>query len=124
MRPPSVVGKPSVIHSKLIQPNNAAAAASWVFTKACTATSFAPKAEPALKPNHPNHRIPAPRRASGTECGAICSPGHPRRRPSTKTMASVEKPELISTTVPPAKSSTPRLASHPPGLNTQCARGT
>ena len=54
----------------------------------------------------------------------MLSLGQPRRRPSTSTMASVEKPELISTTVPPAKSSTPRWANHPSGLNTQWARGT
>src|SRR5579875_152685 len=121
---PRVVGKRSFTRSKMAQPSRPAAAANWVLTKACTATSFAPRAEPALNPNHPNHSSPAPSRLRGTEWGAICSPGHPRRRPSTSTMARVEKPELISTTVPPAKSSTPRRASQPSGLNTQWANGT
>ena len=38
----------------------AAAAAKWVFTSACTATSLPASAEPALNPNQPNHRIPVP----------------------------------------------------------------
>ncbi|MNF92215.1 hypothetical protein D3C84_748520 [compost metagenome] len=38
----------------------AAAAATVVVPKACTAKPFDPKAEPALKPNHPNHNKPVP----------------------------------------------------------------
>ena len=66
-------------------------------------------AEPALKPNQPNHRIPAPIIVNGSECGATASRGQPWRRPITKASASAEAPELISTTLPPAKSSTPLL---------------
>lgn len=35
--------------------------ARFVFAKATTASKFAPKAEPALKPNHANQRSPVPK---------------------------------------------------------------
>src|SRR5215217_137916 len=46
--------------SKNIQDKPAAAAAVFVVEKAETESAFAPKAEPALKPNHPNHNNPVP----------------------------------------------------------------
>src|SRR5450759_650099 len=121
---PRVVATCSLKASNTSHINNPAAAANWVFTNALTATLLAPNADPALNPNQPNQRMPAPNRVRGTEGGCIDALGHPRRRPSTNTTARVENPELISTTVPPAKSSTPRWASHPPGLKAQWARGT
>ena len=60
---PSTVGLPRDIHSEAIQPSAAAAAAVLVVTKAFTATPEASSALPALKPNHPNQRRPASRRA-------------------------------------------------------------
>src|SRR5829696_7613564 len=46
--------------SKNIHDKPAAAAAVLVVEKAETAKEFAPSAEPALKPNHPNQSIPVP----------------------------------------------------------------
>ena len=43
----------------------AAAEAMCVTTKALAARPFAARALPALKPNHPNHRIKTPKEASG-----------------------------------------------------------
>ena len=53
--------------------------------------------------------------------GGIASRGHERRLPSTRITASAAAPALMCTTAPPAKSSAPRLNSHPFGLNTQWA---
>ena len=94
-----------------------------VFTSACTARPSARSAEPALNPNHPNHKSPVPINVSGSECGGIGAWGQPRRRPMTSTTASAAIPALMCTTVPPAKSSAPRRASQPAGANTQCATG-
>ena len=99
-------------------------AASCVLTSAWAATLPADRAEPALKPNQPNHSTPAPTRVSGSECGGIASPGQPRRRPRTIASARADAPEFISTTDPPAKSSTPICASQPVGEKTQWASGT
>jgi hypothetical protein len=67
--------------------------------------------------------MPVPISVSGRECGGIGVPGQPRRRPMTMTTASAAIPALMCTTVPPAKSSAPRLNSHPSGAKTQCATG-
>ena len=40
------------------------------------------------------------------------------------TQANAEAPELIWTTVPPAKSNAPRLRTHPPTAHTQSASGS
>ncbi len=53
----------------LIQASIAAQAPSWVFTRAYPATFPADSALPALKPNQPNHKIPAPSSTSGTLWG-------------------------------------------------------
>ena len=55
---PRVVAWPSLTLSTISQPSMAAAAAMLVLTKAWAAWKLAPSAEPALKPNQPNHRIP------------------------------------------------------------------
>ena len=57
----------------------AAAAAMLVTMKALAARPLAATAEPALKPNQPNHRRPAPRTVIGTSCGSIRSPLATRR---------------------------------------------
>ena len=90
---------------------------------ACAAMPFAASAEPALKPNQPNHRMPVPSNVRGSECGGDGWLGQPRRRPITITATSAAIPALMWTTVPPAKSSAPRRNSHPAGENTQCATG-
>jgi hypothetical protein len=81
-------------------------------------------AEPALKPNQPNHSSAAPSITSGTLCGRIGSFLKPTRLPSTSAQANAPAPELISTAVPPAKSITCSLALMKPfGEKTQCATG-
>ena len=68
---PSVVGWPLRSRSTISHASIAAAAATNVLMNAWAARPFAPSAEPALKPNHPNHRIPVPSMVSGSECGGI-----------------------------------------------------
>ena len=121
---PSVVACLVVTFSTAIHPSRPMHAASCVLTSAWAATLPADRADPALKPNQPNQSTPAPTRVSGSECGGIGSPGQPRRRPRTIASARADAPEFISTTEPPAKSSTPICASQPFGENTQWARGT
>ena len=120
---PSVVAWPVRRRSTISQPSIAAAAAMCVFTSAWAAMPSPLSAEPALKPNQPNHRMPAPMSVNGSACGGIGWLGQPFRFPSRMTAASAAIPALMWTTVPPAKSSAPRLNSHPAGENTQCATG-
>src|SRR4051794_30227295 len=127
---PSVVGWPSRIRSTRSQPITAAAVATWVLVKARAARPLAASAEPALKPNQPNHSRPAPSMTNGRLCGLNCAFGQPLRLPSTIASASPAAPALMWTAVPPAKSSTPRAASQPaplpfasPKLKTQWATG-
>ena len=100
----------------------AAAAAVLVTMKALAARPFAATAEPALNPNQPNHSRPAPRTVIGTSCGSIGSP-LTARRPISSATTSAETPELMWTTVPPAKSSAPSLNSQPSADQTQWASG-
>jgi hypothetical protein len=108
------------------QVTTAAAAASMVVTKARTARPSAARAEPALKPNHPNHRSDAPRMTNGTLCGSSAFSSAPSRRwrgPRMIAATRAETPALTWTTVPPAKSSAPIPAIQPPGPHTQWASG-
>ena len=57
-----------------------AAVATWVLTRARAAVPFAPRAEPALKPNQPNHSSPAPSITSGRLWGRIGSRPKPDRK--------------------------------------------
>ena len=59
----------------------AADAAMEVFMTAWAATPLAASAEPALKPNQPNHRMPVPSSVSGSEWGGMASRGQLARRP-------------------------------------------
>ena len=63
---PTPEGFPRRNHSTAIQTTMPADAPNWVFTSALVATGPALPALPALNPNHPNQRIPAPSRTSGT----------------------------------------------------------
>ena len=81
---------------------------------AWAAWPLAARAEPALKPNQPNHRMPVPIITSGIECGGSPSRGQPLRLPSTSTAARAAMPALTWMAVPPAKSSEPRWPSQPP----------
>src|ERR1700733_15483195 len=68
---PRAVGLPLCIPSAIDQPMAADAAAKCVFTKALVASELAPRALPALKPNHPTQRRQAPRKLSTMEWDAI-----------------------------------------------------
>src|SRR5437667_5582778 len=78
---PTVVGFPVLIHSGMIQPSTAVAVARCVATNALPARPPEARADPALKPNHPNHRMAAPSTTNGTLCGTNASLPHPRRLP-------------------------------------------
>ena len=71
--PPSIVGFPVIFHSTNIHVNAAEAAEVFVAIKAMEARPLAPSALPALNPNHPNQRRPAPMMAIGRLCGGIGS---------------------------------------------------
>ena len=83
---------------------------------------LAASALPALNPNHPNHRTPAPSSVNGTLCGSSDEDGYSRRLPSASATATAAIAAFTCTTVPPAKSSAPICASQPPP-QTQCAIG-
>src|SRR5271168_2345984 len=68
---PTKVGAPAKIHSQAAQLIAAAAVAVLVTTKALVASGPAQIAEPALKPNQPNHNKEAPIMTKGT----LCMPG-------------------------------------------------
>ena len=78
---PIVVTLPLRSRSRRIHPSTAAAAPSCVFTNALDAKAFEASALPALNPNHPNHRIPAPKITNGTLCGDMSSDPWPLRLP-------------------------------------------
>ena len=84
-----------------------AAAEKCVATKALEALPSAAKALPALKPNQPTHNRAAPMVVYVKLCGGIASEPNPSRRPTNSAQIKAETPELICTTVPPAKSSAP-----------------
>src|SRR5215468_7109736 len=114
-----MVGLPFATHSLITHDSAAAAAAICVTTKALTASPFAPRAEPALKPNQPTHNNEAPITVNGKLCGAVGSTPYPSRLPIIRIATRAEIPDLMWTTVPPAKSSPPRLRSQPPVPQTQ-----
>ncbi len=110
--------------SKNTQPSIAAAEAVLVVANASTATSLAASADPALKPNQPNHSMPVPSRTYGMlagSCGSLAM--WVWRRPRTSAPASAARPADMCTTVPPAKSSTPICRSQPCGCQVMCASG-
>ncbi len=100
-----------------------AAAAAAVLISACAAMPSAARPSPALKPNQPNHRMPAPISTSGSELGRLAAFGQSLRRPTTSRTAIAAAPAEACTTSPPAQSCVPLEASQPCGLNTQCAIG-
>src|SRR3954452_14905688 len=112
---PSEVACPSRIFSVRSQPSEAAPVATIVLTQTTEAVLLAARAEPALKPNQPNHSRPAPVMTSVRLCGRIGSRPKPRRLPSTRARARPAAPALMCTAVPPAKSIALRLlAIQPP----------
>src|SRR3972149_2137002 len=116
---PSIVGFPCRIHSTNVHVIEAAAAAICVTTNALVASPPAERALPALNPNHPNQSRAAPMTTSVILCGGIGSLLYPILFPITRAAANAEIPELICTTVPPAKSRAPMFLIHPPPPHTQ-----
>src|SRR5262245_32915562 len=70
---PSAVGLPRCIHSIALHTTTAVEVAVEVLRKASVASGLAESAEPALKPNQPAQRRPAPIRHSGRLCGGMGS---------------------------------------------------
>ena len=86
-----------------------------MLTQTTEAVLLAATAEPALKPNQPNHSRPAPIITRVRLCGRIGSLRQPIRLPSTMARARPAMPALMCTAVPPAKSIAARsLAIQPP----------
>src|SRR5688572_8577030 len=79
---PRAVGLPLASHSVPHHERRAPAAARCVVAKATAARPPAARAEPALKPNQPNHRRPAPRTTSGMLLGFISTWPKPFLRPT------------------------------------------
>src|SRR5262245_46835612 len=80
---PTAVGLRDRMASRNVHTNSVAAGAIIVVTKARPATGLAASALPALNPNHPNQRSPAPSSVSGTLCGSIEDDGYSWRLPTT-----------------------------------------
>ncbi len=78
---PRAVGLPLWIHSAMVQPKAAAAAAKCVLTKALVASGPEPRAQPALNPNQPTQSRQAPIKLSTMECGGMVVWGYPMRLP-------------------------------------------
>ena len=127
---PREVAWPSRMRSVISQLKEAAAVATMVFTQTVAAVVPAAIAEPALKPNQPNHSKPAPIMTSVRLCGRIGSRFQPSRLPRMMARARPAAPALMWTAVPPAKSIAFKLlAIQPPTCspeeksNTQWATG-
>src|ERR1700730_16085448 len=80
------------------------AVAKVVAIKAFEETTSAATALPALNPYHPTQSIPVPIMQSTMLCGGIGSLLNPRRGPRIRQRINALHPEVIWTTVPPAKS--------------------
>src|SRR5512146_1139199 len=101
---PRTVGFFECTHSTLIQATAATAAAVLVLMNAAPASPLADRDEPALNPNHPNQRRPAP---VTTRVRLFGTSAEWRLLPRTRAPTRAATPALIWTTVPPAKSSAP-----------------
>src|SRR5215475_4387598 len=126
---PRALAFPFFSHSATLQPNAAAAAPKCVATNALDANPPAANALPALNPNQPTHSKQAPMKLKTKLCGGIGCLGKPTRLPIYSAQTSAETPEVMCTTVPPAKSRQgnfpPSVAfSNPPLPQTMCASGT
>src|SRR5512136_1111138 len=91
---PRVLGRPSS-QERTIQTRPAVAADVLVVRRAFTATPFAARAEPALKPNQPTHRSPAPSTVRGILFGSMGDLPKPLRGPITSAKARAEKPAAM-----------------------------
>src|SRR3989344_6223792 len=100
----SAEGLPFCAHESATHVSAAAAAAVLVTTNALAAKAPAASAEPALNPNHPNQRSAAPRITNGTLLALTEGSDWSNLLPTKIAAASAEKPALMCTTAPPAKS--------------------
>ena len=66
---PTAVGLRDRNRSMAVHATSVPAGASIVVANASAAMGLAASALPALKPNHPNHSMPAPSNVNGTLCG-------------------------------------------------------
>src|SRR6202040_4019779 len=80
------------------------AVAKVVAIKAFEETTSAATALPALNPYHPTQSIPVPIMQSTMLWGGIGSLLNPRRGPRIRQRINALQPEVMCTTVPPAKS--------------------
>src|SRR5688572_19010585 len=110
---PSMEGLPFRTHSASVHVSTAQAVARNVLMNASTAELPASSAEPALKPNQPNHSSDAPIMVMGRLCGVSASRPKPMRLPTTYAPTRPATPALMCTTVPPAKSSAPHCQMRP-----------
>src|ERR1700732_590148 len=108
---PNALACPFLSHSAAHHAKAALAAAKCVATNALDANPFEASALPALNPNHPTHNRHAPMKVSTRLCGGIGCFGNPVRLPRYSAHTSADTPELMCTTVPPAKSS---VGNRPP----------
>ena len=92
------------IHSRAPQVKAATPAASVVVMKAWAPTPSAARAEPALKPYQPTQSMPVPTAQSTMLCGVMAFLPKPMRGPRMMQSRSADQPEVMWTTVPPAKS--------------------
>ena len=86
----------------------------------------APRVDPGLKPNHPNHNINPPIAANGRLCPGIVFASPlllylPNLGPKTIAAANAAKPPIACTAAEPAKSLNPLKANQPLGFQTQLA---
>src|SRR5262244_3770236 len=68
---PTAVARPARTRSRSVQTTSVAAGANIVFTNARAAGAPAESALPALNPNQPNQRRPAPSSVNGTLWGRL-----------------------------------------------------
>src|SRR5581483_2044012 len=110
---PSTLGLPLCAQLTVIHVMAAIAVATCVTTNALVARAPEASALPALNPNQPNQRSDAPSTTMVPSCGSSGSSPNPSRLPSTIAATRAEIPELMCTTVPPAKSRAPIARSMP-----------
>src|SRR6185503_4871698 len=125
---PSTLGLPRTSHSIIGHTNEATAVARVVVMNAFAPTTSAATELPALNPYQPTHSMPVPIMQSTMLCGGIGSFGKPRRLPRMIQRTNADHPEVMCTTVPPAKSIAliPAFAFQTPFMNpsmpqTMCA---
>src|SRR6478609_5594621 len=101
---PSTLGLPRSAYSSMAHVNEATAVASVVVVNAFAAIPSGASALPALKPYQPTHSRPVPTMQSTMLCGAMISFLNPSRCPRRTQSTSADQPDVMCTTVPPAKS--------------------